>query len=334
MKNTLPKQFRMVRDQELLKKLEAGLERVEARLIEATTHTDPVAKDAARHLVDAGGKRIRPVLVLLAAQLGDPDKSEVIDSAVVAEITHLATLYHDDVMDEAPTRRGVPTAHKIWGNSLAILTGDLLFARASQVAAYLGDEIIRLQSSTFERLCLGQMHETVGPNENQDPIEHYIRVLADKTGSLISASAEMGLLASGGDKSYVAPLVEFGEAVGVAFQLIDDVLDIAPEGESGKTPGTDLRAAVPTLPVLLLRKMAKTDEDARALLQRIDGDLSSDSVLAEVVVELRNHPAAKAAEEDARRWAQKAISAIDPLPNGSIKDALTTFANAVVDRSN
>jgi heptaprenyl diphosphate synthase len=201
MKNTLPKQFRMVKDQALLKKLEVGLERVEARLIEATTHTDPVAKDAARHLVDAGGKRIRPVLVLLAAQLGDPDKSEVIDSAVVAEITHLATLYHDDVMDEAPTRRGVPTAHKIWGNSLAILTGDLLFARASQVAAYLGDEIIRLQSSTFERLCLGQMHETVGPNASQDPIEHYIQVLADKTGSLISASAEMGLLAAGGDRS-------------------------------------------------------------------------------------------------------------------------------------
>lgn len=334
MKNTLPKQFRMVKDQALLKKLEAGLERVEARLVEATTHTDPVAKDAARHLVDAGGKRIRPVLVLLAAQLGDPDKADVIDSAVVAEITHLATLYHDDVMDEAPTRRGVPTAHKIWGNSLAILTGDLLFARASQLAAYLGDDIIRLQSSTFERLCLGQMHETVGPNKTQDPIEHYIQVLADKTGSLIAASAEMGLLAAGGDRIYVEPLVQFGEAVGVAFQLIDDVLDIAPEGESGKTPGTDLRAAVPTLPVLLLREMAKTDEDARALLKRIDGDLSNDEVLSQVVVELRNHPAAKAAEEDARRWAQKAISAIDPLPNGSIKDALTTFANAVVDRTN
>ena len=334
MKNTLPKQFRMVKDQALLKKLEAGLELVEARLIEATTHTDPVAKDAARHLVDAGGKRIRPVLVLLAAQLGNPDKTEVIDSAVVAEITHLATLYHDDVMDEAPTRRGVPTAHKIWGNSLAILTGDLLFARASQVAAYLGDEIIRLQSSTFERLCLGQMHETVGPNETQNPIEHYIQVLADKTGSLIAASAQMGLLASGGDRSFEQPLVEFGEAVGVAFQLIDDVLDIAPEGESGKTPGTDLRAAVPTWPVLLLREMAKTDVEARALLERIDGDLSNDEVLAQVVVELRNHPAAKAAEEDARRWAQKAIAAIKPLPNGSIKDALTTFANAVVDRTN
>ena len=323
MKNRLPKQFRSVSDLALIKKLEQGLELVEARLVESTTHTDPVAKDAARHLVDAGGKRIRPVLVLLAAQLGDADRKEVIDSAVVAEITHLATLYHDDVMDEAPTRRGVPTAHKIWGNSLAILTGDLLFARASQVAAYLGDEIIRLQSSTFERLCLGQMHETVGPQPGENPVDHYIKVLADKTGSLIGA-----------DKKYLEPLLEFGEAVGVAFQLIDDIIDIAEAGESGKTPGTDLRAAVPTLPVLLLRKMAQTDADAAKLLARIDGDLQNDETLSEVVAELRTSSAAKAAEDEARRWAAKAVSAISPLPEGSVKQALVAFANAVVDRSN
>lgn len=334
MKNLLPKQFRAVSDRALLKKLEDGLARVEDRLIEATTHTDPVAKQSTRHLVDAGGKRIRPVLVLLTAQLGNPDLKEVIDSAVVAEITHLATLYHDDVMDEAPTRRGVPTAHKVWGNNIAILTGDLLFARASQIAAYLGDEIIRLQSSTFERLCLGQMHETVGPQGSENVIDHYIKVLADKTGSLIAASAQMGLLASGGDRNYQQPLVEFGEAVGVAFQLIDDVIDIAEEGESGKTPGTDLRAGVPTLPVLLLRKQAETDSSAAELLARIDGDLSSDETLASVVSELRVHSAAKEAEAEARRWAAKAIAAIAPLPEGSVKQALVTFANAVVDRTN
>ena len=334
MKNLLPKQFRAVADLALLKKLEAGLALVEKRLIEATTHTDPVAKQSTRHLVDAGGKRIRPVLVLLTAQLGNADLDDVIDSAVVAEITHLATLYHDDVMDEAPTRRGVPTAHKVWGNNIAILTGDLLFARASQIAAYLGDEIIRLQSKTFERLCLGQMHETVGPQGSENVIDHYIKVLADKTGSLIAASAQMGLLASGGDRKYQDALVEFGEAVGVAFQLIDDVIDIAEEGESGKTPGTDLRAGVPTLPVLLLRKQALTDSNAAELLARIDGDLNSDETLASVVAELRAHPAAKEAEDEARRWAAKAIAAIAPLPEGSVKQALVTFANAVVDRSN
>ena len=334
MKSLLPKQFRSLSDVALVKKLEGGLELVEAGLLAATKHTDPVAKDAARHLVEAGGKRIRPVLVLLAAQLGNPQLQEVIDSAVVVELTHLATLYHDDVMDEAPTRRGVPTAQMIWGNNLAILTGDLLFARASQVAGNLGTEIIKLQSFTFERLCLGQMHETVGPQVSDNPTQHYIQVLADKTGSLIAAAAQMGVLASGADRTYEQPLVEFGEAIGVAFQLIDDVIDISEAGPSGKTPGTDLRAGVPTLPVLLLREQAKFNEDAKALLAEIDGDLSSDEALAAVVTKLRNHPVAAEAEAEARRWATKAIAAIEPLPDGSVKNALVTFANAVVDRTN
>ena len=334
MNTLLPKQFRSLTDVALIKKLEAGLEQVESGLLNATKHTDPVAKDAARHLVEAGGKRIRPVLVMLAAQLGNPDVKEVIDSAVVVELTHLATLYHDDVMDEAPTRRGVPTAQMIWGNNLAILTGDLLFARASQVAANLGEEIIKLQSFTFERLCLGQMHETVGPLETDNPTQHYIQVLADKTGSLIAAAAQMGVLASGADRSYEQPLVEFGEAIGVAFQLIDDVIDISEAGPSGKTPGTDLRAGVPTLPVLLLREQAKTDSSAEQLLAEIDSDLSSDAALAAVVTKLRNHAVAAEAEAEARRWAAKAITAIEPLPEGSVKRALVTFANAVVDRTN
>ncbi|MEY4275855.1 MAG: hypothetical protein RIS26_318 [Actinomycetota bacterium] len=334
MKNQLPKQFRSLTDAPLIKKLEAGLELVEQGLLGATKHTDPVAKDAAQHLVKAGGKRIRPVLVLLAAQLGDPNRQEVIDSAVVVELTHLATLYHDDVMDEAPTRRGVPTAQTIWGNNLAILTGDLLFARASQVAGNLGTEIIKLQSHTFERLCLGQMHETVGPQGNDDPTQHYIQVLADKTGSLIAAAAQMGILASGADRAYEQPLIEFGEAIGVAFQLIDDVIDISEEGPSGKTPGTDLRAGVPTLPILLLRDEAETNADARELLGEIEGDLSSDESLSRVVTKLRQHPVAAEAEAEARRWAARAIAAIEPLPEGSVKRALVTFANAVVDRTN
>jgi heptaprenyl diphosphate synthase len=334
MSNKLPSQFRSLTDAPLIKKLESSLELVEQGLLGATKHTDPVAKDAAQHLVNAGGKRIRPVLVLLAAQLGDPNRQEVIDSAVVVELTHLATLYHDDVMDEAPTRRGVPTAQTIWGNNLAILTGDLLFARASQVAGNLGTEIIKLQSFTFERLCLGQMHETVGPQGSEDPTQHYIQVLADKTGSLIAAAAQMGILASGADRAYEQPLIEFGEAIGVAFQLIDDVIDISEEGPSGKTPGTDLRAGVPTLPILLLRDEAETNDDARELLGEIEGDLSSDESLKRVVTKLRHHPVAAEAEAEARRWAAKAIAAIEPLPEGSVKRALVTFANAVVDRTN
>jgi heptaprenyl diphosphate synthase len=330
---SLPKQLRKVSDRALLKSLEAGLETVEIQLKSATTYADSVAKNPARHLVDAGGKRIRPALVLLAAQFGDPTRQAVYDAAVVVELTHLATLYHDDVMDDAPTRRGVPTAQHVWGNSVAILTGDLLFARASQVGSNLGQASLTLQADTFERLCLGQLHETVGPSEGQEPIEHYVQVLADKTGSLIAASARLGIMLSGAPAEYEEPMRVFGEKVGVAFQLIDDVIDISDAGPSGKTPGTDLRAGVPTMPVLLLRKAAAAgDKSATDLLTLIDGDLSEDSVLAYVVKRLREHAVAEQAYNEAKRWADEAVEAIQVLPAGSIRDALAMFAQAVVDR--
>ena len=330
---SLPKQLRKVQDRALLKSLETGLEAVEVQLKSATTYADSVAKNPARHLVDAGGKRIRPALVLLAAQFGDPTRQAVYDAAVVVELTHLATLYHDDVMDDAPTRRGVPTAQHVWGNSVAILTGDLLFARASQVGSNLGQASLTLQADTFERLCLGQLHETVGPSEGQDPISHYVQVLADKTGSLIAASARLGIMLSGAPAEYEEPMRVFGEKVGVAFQLIDDVIDISDAGPSGKTPGTDLRAGVPTMPVLLLRKAAAAgDKSAADLLTLIDGDLSEDSVLAYVVKRLREHAVAEQAYNEAKRWADEAVEAIQVLPAGSIRDALGMFAQAVVDR--
>lgn len=330
----LPKQLRGVADRALLAKIEEGLERVEAGLLKATEHTDPIAKVSIRHLVEAGGKRLRPVLVLLTAQFGDSKSQDVIDAAVVVELTHLATLYHDDVMDDAPTRRGVATAQNIWGNNVAILTGDLLFARASQLVSKLGMKALTLQADTFERLCLGQLHETLGPSEGVNKREHYIQVLADKTGSLIAAAAQMGILFSGAPDEYDEPVRQFGEKIGVAFQLIDDVIDISAEGPSGKTPGTDLRAGVPTLPVLLLRERAESDPSAAELLELIDGDLESDEALAEVVSRLRNHEVAELAYLEAKRWADEAVEALAPLPEGSVKKALTVFAAAVVDRNN
>ena len=330
----LPKQMRKVADKALLQRIQDGLELVEIALQKATEHTDPIAKVTARHLVDAGGKRIRPVLVLLASELGTTHNQDVIDAAVVVELTHLATLYHDDVMDEAPTRRGVATAHNIWGNSVAILTGDLLFARASQVVSRLGERALTLQADTFERLCLGQLHETVGPQPGEDAVAHYIRVLADKTGSLIAASAELGAMFSDAPREYLEPLRRYGEKIGVAFQLIDDVIDIAEAGESGKTPGTDLRAGVPTLPVLLLREQAKTDPSAAELLAIIDSGLEEDAKLNEAVRLLREHPVAEAAYQEARRWALEAVQDLAPLPESPVKDALRNFAEAVVDRSN
>jgi heptaprenyl diphosphate synthase len=332
-RTALPRQLGRVADKQLVAALETGLDQVEQKLIEAVAHTDPIAKVTTRHLIDAGGKRIRPTLVLLAAQLGDASKPEVIQSGVVVELTHIGTLYHDDVMDNAPQRRGVPTAQQIWGNSVAILTGDLLFARASQLVSKLGEKALTLQADTFERLCLGQLHETLGPAEGQDAVEHYLQVLSDKTGSLIAASAELGIIFSGADESYREPLRKYGESIGIAFQLIDDVIDIQSDSKlSGKTQGTDLLAGVPTLPVLYLRQDAKTDPEAAKLIEIIDSGLDDDAKLKQVIEALRKHPATERAFLEARRWADEAISALSALPEGSIKQALTNFADAVIER--
>jgi heptaprenyl diphosphate synthase len=244
-------------------------------------------------------------------------------------------LYHDDVMDNAPKRRGVDSAHEIWGNSVAILTGDLLFARASQLVSKLGEKALTLQADTFERLCLGQLNETVGPAEGQDVIEHYLSVLSDKTGSLISASAELGVLFSGADEALREPVRKYGEAIGVAFQLIDDVLDIYSDGKvSGKTPGTDLRAGVPTLPVLYLRQDAKTDSESAKLVEIIDAGLDDDAELTKVIEQLRKHPATERAFQEAKRWADEAIASLKDLPAGPVREALTNFADAVIERQN
>ena len=324
-------------DPDLADRLAVRLALVEERLRDAVTNVDPLADDASRHLVNAGGKRLRPLLTLLAAELGDGSRREVVDAAVVVELTHLATLYHDDVMDSAPLRRGAPAAHEVWGNSVAILTGDLLFARASATVAGLGPDAVRIQAATFERLCLGQLHETVGPRPEDDRVAHYLQVLADKTASLIATSARFGAMFAGCRPDVVATVTGFGEKIGVAFQLADDVIDLTSNGDvTGKTPGTDLRERVPTMPALLLRARAaqegSSDEDRR-LVALLDGDLSSDQDLAAAVAALREHPVVADTRARAVALAQAAVRELDPLPAGPVKDALVSFADALVDRA-
>jgi heptaprenyl diphosphate synthase len=323
----LPKQLRNVSDVKLLQALEASLELVEQRIMAATSHADRLANETGSHLARAGGKRLRPVLTLLTSHLGDPTRDEVLDAAVVMEITHLGTLYHDDVMDEAPRRRGVDSAHTVWGNSIAILTGDLLFARASNIVSGLGERALKLQAETFEQLVLGQMHETIGPEAGEDPLEHYLEVLRDKTGSLLALSAQLGAMLSGADERYLEPLKLFGERIGVAFQLMDDIIDIESSGvESGKTPGTDLLADVPTLPILLLQRSG-SDPELVSFLESLTLEN-----LAEGVERLRENPVMAEAHAAARDWAQRAIEALSPLPEGGVKSALSAFAEAVVQR--
>lgn len=312
--------------------LSAGLARVEAGLLEAVASDDAFVADASRYLVEAGGKRFRPLLVLLAAQFGDPDAWGVVPAGVVVELTHLATLYHDDVMDEAPLRRGAPSANARWDNTIAILTGDFLFARSSRILADLGPEAVRIQAHTFERLCKGQIRETVGPREGQDPVEHHLEVLADKTGSLIAASGRYGALMSGAPADVVETMTLFGERIGVAFQLADDLVDITSESlQSGKTPGTDLREGIPTLAALYALSGA---DPADALLRDYLGrPLPDDGEHAEALALLRAHPAVEQARAEARRWSGLARECLDGLPHGAARDVLALLCDYVVSRT-
>ena len=291
----------------------------------------PLVVETSRHLVEAGGKRLRPLLTLLAAQFGDPTNYDIIKAAVCCELTHLATLYHDDVMDDAVLRRGVVSANKKWDNAVAILTGDYLFSKVSDMLADIGPEAVKLQAKTFERLVIGQIKETQGKSEGLSQIDHYMKVVADKTGSLIATSARFGALLSGAPIEVVDTLTKFGEKIGVAFQVADDLLDIAStETASGKTPGTDLKEGVPTLVTLFV--MADNDPADRVLIEKLSKPIS-DKDLAGVIQELRNHKALKQVQDYLSDVANEANQLLVNLPNGPAKNALENLTFALVNRS-
>lgn len=322
-------------DDQLASSIVERLGTIEHGLRSAVASSDDMVRWTARHLMDAGGKRVRPMLVLLAASLGDIDAEGVQDAAVLVELTHLASLYHDDVMDSAPTRRGTDSAHALWGNNVAILTGDFLFARASALSARIGPQAVRQHSETFERLCLGQLHETVGPSEQDDPFEHYISVLSDKTASLLALAGDLGASLSGAPAGSGEIMRRYGEKVGVAFQLADDVLDLESDAAtSGKTPGIDLREGVPTMPTLLVRRRAAATQDPHSLeiVRLLDGDLSDDAVLGQLVELLRADEALEETRELAQRTADEAVAILAELPEGPVRAALQTFTRSLVER--
>jgi heptaprenyl diphosphate synthase len=309
-----------------------GLARVETALIEAVGSEHAFIREAAGHLMAAGGKRFRPMLALLAAQLGDAQAPEVTRAAVVCELTHLATLYHDDVMDEAALRRGAPSANSRWSNSIAILTGDLLFARASDLLADLGPEAVRIQAQTFERLVSGQIRETVGPQSGEDPVAHYLEVLADKTGSLVATSARFGARFAGVEESLVVGLTAFAEEVGVAFQISDDLLDILSEGgTSGKAPGTDLREGIATLPALFA--LAGDDPAEERLRELVGAPVTDDVDHAEALALLRSSKSMIRATEVLAEYADRARARLADVPAGDVRDALSALCDYVVTRT-
>jgi heptaprenyl diphosphate synthase len=320
-------------DSTLAAEIVDDLARVEASLAQTAHPDDDLLTDASRHLITAGGKRFRAMLVLLAAQFGDPRDPRVIQAAAAIELTHLATLFHDDVMDEAPVRRGHPSANSRWNNSVAILTGDFLFAQASQILADLGPDAVRIQAETFSRLVTGQMAETIGPRHGQDPLDHYMHVITEKTGSLIATSGRFGALFSGAPEGVADQLAVACEHLGVAWQLSDDVIDIASEeAQSGKTPGTDLRQGVRTLPVLYaLRSTGPADARLRWLLDQ--ADLTDDALLAEALTLLRGHHAMKESRADVLHWARAARNQLMELPDLPARAAFLALCDFVEQRT-
>ncbi|WP_199286707.1 polyprenyl synthetase family protein [Nocardioides houyundeii] len=320
-------------DQALAERLRQRLDDVENALAHHVRGSADFITEAAGHLMTAGGKRFRPLLVLLAAETGpDAADDKVVTAACVVELTHLASLYHDDVMDEAALRRGADSANARWDNHVAILTGDFLFSKSSLLTADLGADAVRIQAQTFTQLVEGQMLETVKPAPGEDPLEHYLQVVAGKTGSLIATSARYGAMFGGASDEVVSALTAYGELVGSAFQLSDDILDVASDSaESGKTPGTDLREGVPTLPVLMAQ--ASTDPADARLIELLSSDLSDDALHAETLGLLRKHPAMEQARDYVKGQAADAKAMLGVLPQGPVRAALEAFADVVAVRS-
>jgi heptaprenyl diphosphate synthase len=318
-------------DKNLEASLVADMQKVEELMRSHIKGDYPLVVETSRHLVEAGGKRLRPLLTLIAAQFGDSTNYDIIKAAVCCELTHLATLYHDDVMDDAVLRRGVISANKKWDNAVAILTGDYLFSKVSDMLADIGPEAVKLQAKTFERLVIGQIKETQGKSEGLSQIDHYMKVVADKTGSLIATSARFGALLSGASTEVVETLTKFGEKIGVAFQVADDLLDIASdETASGKTPGTDLKEGVPTLVTLFV--MAENEPKDKELIAKLSKPIS-DEDLGAVITELRGHKALTQVKQYLSDVAAEANQLLVNLPDGPAKDALNNLTFALVNRS-
>ena len=309
----------------------AKLALVEEELSRQAGADTPFVTEAANHIISAGGKRFRPLLVTLCSQFGKPVADvDLVRAAVVMELTHVASLYHDDVMDEASIRRGAESANSRWGNSVAIMVGDVLFARASETVAKLGTEYVALQARTFSRLVQGQIAETRGPQPDEDPLEHYLQVVSDKTASLISAAAVFGAMVSDASAEIVESLREFGEQIGSVFQLSDDIIDIT-STRTGKTPGTDLREGVATLPTLMLQ--ASTDPADDELKDLLTADLMDQHNLDRALAGLRASHVIDEARAEVQRRADLARGHLAILPAGDARTALETQSDEVVSRS-
>jgi len=309
-----------------------GVARIEDLMSDELGKADELMAEAVQHLFQAGGKRFRPLFTVLSAQLGpEPDAWQVTVAGAVIELVHLATLYHDDVMDEAQMRRGAQSANARWGNNIAILAGDYLFATASRLVSRLGPDAVRVIADTFAQLVTGQMRETRGAADHVDSVDHYLKVVYEKTACLIAASGRFGATFSGANDEQIERLSRLGGIVGTAFQIADDIIDIDSDpDESGKTPGTDLREGVHTLPVLYA--LRETGPDADRLRELLAGPIERDEDVAEALALLRRSPGLTKAKETVASYAAQAREELSHLPECPGRQALAVLVDYTISR--
>lgn len=308
---------------------EAELARLEEQLRIAVVQGDPFLDDVVTHLIIAGGKRIRPALALAAASLGEtPASDDTIQGGIAVELVHLASLYHDDVMDEALIRRQVPSVNARWGNLVAIVAGDFLLARSAEIAASLGAEIGGLLAATLARLCRGQIAETRSSFQMARTEDDYLRSISDKTSSLMATACRIGAMTAGLTSAEIEALATFGECFGVVFQIRDDVRDVlSNEQELGKIPGQDLAEGIYTLPVLRALKDPSVAEELRLLLGR---PLSPAEVEVARALIVRSG-GIQASVSVARRYAKDAAAAAQLLGDGPVVKSLTALSYGLLE---
>lgn len=300
------------------------LQRIEHILIEAASAATSFLTESTTYLMRAGGKRLRPALAAMTSHLGSGASRDVCLTAAAIEMTHLATLYHDDVIDEADLRRGVPSVNEKWGNTVAILAGDYLFARSSSLAADVGGDVPRILADAIAEVVQGQVRELEAAYDARRTSEHYFATIREKTAALIEASTRLGSALGGCPPASVEAMRVFGSAFGFAFQVADDLLDLAAtEEELGKPPGTDLRDGVYTLPVIYA---AEEEPPLESYLGRADPDVDS---VREAVLRTGAFDRALAVASDA---AQQALAALEGAPDGKARDALERLTRLIVAR--
>jgi heptaprenyl diphosphate synthase len=318
-------------DATLEAEVRAGLDQVEVALEKSVNvEASGLLSETSSYLIAAGGKRFRAMLVLLAGYFGDPTDPRLVPGSVSIELVHLATLYHDDVIDEADSRRGAPSANTRWTNTVAILSGDFLFARASEISTDLGTEVCRLLARTIAILCDGQIREVDSSAKVEQEVSNYLEIIRRKTASLIGTSCRLGGMLSDATPEHTDILEQFGDALGMAYQLSDDIMDItATQLELGKEPGVDLKEGVYTLPVL----HALAHDEHREELARVLSHGAPDGAMLDRALQIiREGGSIGHARGAVTQEVARATTLAGRLPEGPAQHALIQLARFLAAR--